>query len=151
MPAKRFLPTAAATMIRSACSRHCGVLFVFLILVCHCEAEDLLIIRDGDLPILITAPHGGRLELPDVPVRTGDGLKKGPAGFFAGRDTGTEELALRVVELLDQRVCIANTSTSTGHRKLPSNIRKLGKSMILSIMRPAAASIAYELRTREVY
>lgn len=91
-------------MIRSACSRHCGALFGFLILVCHCDAEDLLIIRDGDLPILITAPHGGKLDLPDVPVRTGDGLKKGPAGFFAGRDTGTEELALRVVELLDQKL-----------------------------------------------
>jgi N-formylglutamate amidohydrolase len=66
--------------------------------------DELLIIRDGDLPILITAPHGGKLDLPDVPARTGDGLKKGPSGFFAGRDTGTEELALKVVELLDQKL-----------------------------------------------
>ena len=71
---------------------------------CIFANDDLLIIRDGDLPILITAPHGGRLELQDVPVRTGDGLKKGPSGFFAGRDTGTEELAVRVVELLDQQL-----------------------------------------------
>jgi N-formylglutamate amidohydrolase len=82
-----------------------------LALLCCCLSldgsradEDLLIVRDGDLPILITAPHGGKLDLKDVPVRTGDGLKKGPSGFFAGRDTGTEELALRVVELLDEKL-----------------------------------------------
>ena len=61
-----------------------------LALLCCCLSldgsradEDLLIVRDGDLPILITAPHGGKLDLKDVPVRTGDGLKKGPSGFFA--------------------------------------------------------------------
>lgn len=86
-------------------ARHC------LALLCCCLSwngicadDDLLIVRDGDLPILITAPHGGRLDLKDVPVRTGDGLKKGPSGFFAGRDTGTEELAVRVVELLDKKL-----------------------------------------------
>ncbi len=91
-------------MIRTDYLKFCSALIVCLLFACNCTAEDLLIIRDGDLPILITAPHGGKLDLPGVPVRTGEGLSKGPAGFFAGRDTGTEELALRVVELLDQKL-----------------------------------------------
>ncbi|MFN5973168.1 MAG: hypothetical protein ACK5TG_04780 [Planctomyces sp.] len=43
---------------------------------CIFANDDLLIIRDGDLPILITAPHGGRLELQDVPVRPVTASKK---------------------------------------------------------------------------
>ena len=66
--------------------------------------EQLLILRDGDLPLVISAPHGGRLAVPGAPVRTGEGLKTGPAGFFTGRDSGTEELAFRVVELLDEKL-----------------------------------------------
>jgi N-formylglutamate amidohydrolase len=66
--------------------------------------DDLLILREGEFPLVISAPHGGRLEVPGAPVRKGEGLKKGPAGFFVGRDSGTEELALRVVELLDEKL-----------------------------------------------
>jgi N-formylglutamate amidohydrolase len=68
------------------------------------DDEPLLILRDGELPLVISAPHGGRLEIPGAPVRKGEGLKTGPAGFFTGRDAGTEELALRVVELLDEKL-----------------------------------------------
>lgn len=63
-----------------------------------------LILRDGELPLVISAPHGGRLAVPGAPVRKGEGLRTGPAGFFTGRDAGTEELALRVVELLDEKL-----------------------------------------------
>ena len=86
-------------------------LFLFLLLlwltipgVLAQDDEQLLILRDGELPLVISAPHGGRLAVPGAPVRKGEGLKTGPAGFFTGRDTGTEELALRVVELLDEKL-----------------------------------------------
>jgi N-formylglutamate amidohydrolase len=81
------------------------LLFAALPLLSSAAADEpLLILRDGELPLVISAPHGGRLEVPGAPVRKGEGLKKGPAGFFTGRDTGTEELALRVTELLDEKL-----------------------------------------------
>lgn len=80
-------------------------LVVVVVLVSSVAADDqLLILRDGELPLVISAPHGGRLEVPGATVRKGEGLKKGASGFFTGRDTGTEELALRVVELLDDKL-----------------------------------------------
>jgi N-formylglutamate amidohydrolase len=83
---------------------HLAAVAFVLISSAACGADDLLILRDGELPLVISAPHGGRLEVPGAPVRKGEGLKKGPSGFFVGRDTGTEELALRVVELLDEKL-----------------------------------------------
>ena len=59
------------------------VLFVALTPACGRGDEELLIIHEGDLPIVISAPHGGTIDLPDVPIRKGEGLKKGGAGFFS--------------------------------------------------------------------
>jgi N-formylglutamate amidohydrolase len=53
-------------------------------------------VQRGELPIIISAPHGGNREIPNVEPRTGEGLEQGPAGFFTGRDVGTEQLALEV-------------------------------------------------------
>ncbi|MCE2791147.1 MAG: hypothetical protein ACK56J_16215 [Planctomycetota bacterium] len=53
-------------------------------------------VQKGELPIIISAPHGGNRAIPDVEPRTGEGLEKGPSGFFTGRDVGTEQLALAV-------------------------------------------------------
>ncbi len=81
-------------------------------------ADDLLIIRHGDLPIIISAPHGGNLAVPGATPRKGDGLKTGPAGFRTARDSGTEELALLVVEELDKRLEGSPTCViSRVHRK----------------------------------
>ncbi|MFM7057091.1 MAG: N-formylglutamate amidohydrolase [Planctomycetota bacterium] len=80
------------------------LLLIVLVFSSAVADAQLLILRDGELPVVISAPHGGRLEVPGATVRTGEGLKKGPSGFFTGRDTGTEELALRVVELLDEKL-----------------------------------------------
>ena len=41
----------------------------------------------GELPIILSAPHGGKLEVPDVAVRKGEGLAKGGSGFVVDRDT----------------------------------------------------------------
>ncbi len=54
---------------------------------------DLVCVEKGELPIILSAPHGGTLDIPGVTPRKGEGLKKGGAGFFAGRDGGVEELA----------------------------------------------------------
>lgn len=59
--------------------------------------------QEGKLPVILSAPHGGAKDLPDVPARTGDGLEKGAAGFFAGRDTGTEELAQAISEAVEKK------------------------------------------------
>ncbi len=50
-------------------------------------------VRKGTMPVVISAPHGGTLEVPGVPPRRGVGLPTGPNGFYTGRDPGTEELA----------------------------------------------------------
>jgi len=44
------------------------------------------------------------MEIPGVPVRTGDGLKKGPSGFFAGRDVNTELLAQALAKAIGTRL-----------------------------------------------
>lgn len=57
----------------------------------------------GDLPIILSAPHGGNGELPGVPVRKGEGMETGGAGFFTGRDSGTEELAHAVADAIERQ------------------------------------------------
>lgn len=85
-------------------------LLIFLISLCAsmCHGlradEDLILVQQGNVPILITAPHGGKLAIAGVPPRKGIGLKIGADGFRVSRDTGTEELALLVAKELEQRL-----------------------------------------------
>ncbi len=67
------------------------------------DLAGLVEIQSGDLPVIISAPHGGTLEVPDVPPRKGEGMPKGARGFFAGRDTGAEELAHVVSAAIEHR------------------------------------------------
>jgi N-formylglutamate amidohydrolase len=57
----------------------------------------------GELPIILSAPHGGKLDVPDVDVRKGEGLKTGARGFVVSRDTRTEELAQQVAAAMEKR------------------------------------------------
>ena len=68
------------------------------------DSSELVVSQLGDLPVVISAPHGGNLEIPGVPPRKGDGLEGGPAGFRVVRDGGTEELALEVARQLAERM-----------------------------------------------
>lgn len=68
------------------------------------DLEALVLTGEGSIPILISAPHGGTLGIPGVEPREGKGLKTGPSGFFVGRDGGTQELALAVVEAIEEEV-----------------------------------------------
>jgi N-formylglutamate amidohydrolase len=51
--------------------------------------KSLIVTQAGDLPIILSAPHGGRKAIPDCPERKGDGVNK----FVVVRDDGTMELA----------------------------------------------------------
>ena len=60
--------------------------------------------QKGDLPIIFSAPHGGTMAIPGVPERKGEGMKKGGAGFFAGRDENTELLAPAIAAAIEKRL-----------------------------------------------
>jgi N-formylglutamate amidohydrolase len=62
--------------------------------------EQMVLVEVGRLPIIISAPHGGLLTIPNVEARQGEGMESGPKGFFVGRDGGTEELARDIVDAI---------------------------------------------------
>jgi N-formylglutamate amidohydrolase len=61
--------------------------------------DKLLTVWAGMLPIILSAPHGGRQPIPDVPARRGVGV----AQFAASRDANTDELAQKVAQNLAER------------------------------------------------
>jgi N-formylglutamate amidohydrolase len=72
----------------------------------------LVTVIEGELPIVISAPHGGTLSIPDCPLRT----KKETPQFATVLDTGTDLLAQAIATKLEARlkkkpwVVIANFS-----------------------------------------
>lgn len=60
----------------------------------------LITVRKGDLPIIISAPHGGSLSIPGVEDRTGNGTAK----FVVVQDTGTDRLATKLAEAIERRM-----------------------------------------------
>ena len=62
--------------------------------------DKLLTVWAGMLPIILSAPHGGRKPIPDMPVRRGVGI----AQFAASRDANTDELAEKVAANLAERL-----------------------------------------------
>lgn len=64
-------------------------------------AEPLVTVRVGTLPVIISAPHGGRTPVPDCPVRTG-----GPAvaKFVTVMDTNTDLLAEKLAAEVGKRM-----------------------------------------------
>ena len=80
--------------------------------------EELILVERGSLPVMISAPHGGTLRISGVPARKGEGMQAGPAGFFAGRDGGTEELAKEVVAAIEKKLGARPYSViSSAHRR----------------------------------
>lgn len=87
---------------------------IFLLSLCAAipaQAEEkspalkpLIITQTGTLPIILSAPHGGEAAIPGVPERKGEGLKRGGAGFFTGRDGGTEQLGLAISATIETRL-----------------------------------------------
>jgi N-formylglutamate amidohydrolase len=71
------------------------------IAVCTARAEslapaDLVLARQGTLPIILTVPHGGREAIPGVAPRDTMGKPSGGRGFVTVTDTNTDRLALGI-------------------------------------------------------
>lgn len=88
---------------------HCyrRVLFFFSLAICawafdseaqqQLAAQKLLTVWAGALPIILSAPHGGRQPIPGLSTRRGVGV----AQFATGRDNNTDELAQRIAIKLE--------------------------------------------------
>ena len=57
---------------------------------------DLVLVRQGTLPIILTVPHGGREAIPGVAPRDTAGKPSGGRGFVTVADTNTDQLALGI-------------------------------------------------------
>ncbi len=62
------------------------------------KPEDFVTVQKGTLPIIISAPHGGRKKVPDVPERVGTGL----TNFQTVRDENTAELVEKLVTEIEK-------------------------------------------------
>src|SRR5687768_13186338 len=63
------------------------------------DAEGALVtVVRGDLPIVLTAPHGGQATLPDTPARKDTGVRS----FVILRDTNTAELTERLADAIER-------------------------------------------------
>lgn len=60
----------------------------------------LITIESGELPILLTAPHGGRDAIPNVSERMGDGVDR----FNPKSDTNTDILTERLAEAIEKKM-----------------------------------------------
>lgn len=63
-------------------------------------AADLLTTQKGDLPIIISAPHGGRKAIPDCPERKGKGVPM----FTNVNDVNTDELTKRILAAIEKKL-----------------------------------------------
>lgn len=70
-----------------------GVFFCFLALILagHASARDLVLVQAGELPVILTAPHGGRDGVPGCDLRTPVGTR-----FVTGSDFNTDVLVQEI-------------------------------------------------------
>lgn len=55
---------------------------------------DLVLVQQGSMPVILTAPHGGRAEIPNVELRRAQDGTPGPwGGVHTGADSSTDVLA----------------------------------------------------------
>ncbi|MEE2937899.1 MAG: BPL-N domain-containing protein [Planctomycetota bacterium] len=59
----------------------------------------LVTVERGDLPIILTAPHGGTDSIPNVPRRLGEGVSK----FSSLSDVGTAQLGIRLADAIERK------------------------------------------------
>ncbi len=80
----------------------CTLLALSLVSAAAAQTNEFLQIQRGELPVIITAPHGGSLAIPGVPKRVGPegDLKSGK--FVTGQDTRTFELAMATAKRVEE-------------------------------------------------
>jgi N-formylglutamate amidohydrolase len=62
--------------------------------------ESLLTVRPGMLPIILSAPHGGRAPIPGISARRGLGVPQ----FTTERDSNTDELAEKIAMKMEEKL-----------------------------------------------
>ncbi len=93
--------------------------------------ERLIFVQEGELPIILSAPHGGTKAVPGVEARQGEEVPGATGRFVVSRDVGTEELATLIATGLERRF-----------GKKPYVVKSLAHRKYLDPNRPVAA--AYE-------
>jgi N-formylglutamate amidohydrolase/glutamine amidotransferase PdxT len=80
-------------------------LVVVAVLAASSVAQEvkLVEIQQGELPIILSAPHDGSLDVPGAQPRSGNGLVAKPGGFVTARDTGTAPLAQQLSAEIEKR------------------------------------------------
>jgi N-formylglutamate amidohydrolase len=58
--------------------------------------DEMITRQAGELPIILSAPHGGRKPIPDCPIRVGKNVPK----FVTVNDTNTDQLARKVADAI---------------------------------------------------
>jgi N-formylglutamate amidohydrolase len=64
------------------------------------KPEDFVTVQKGTLPVILSAPHGGKKKVPGVPERTG----KGVTSFYTVLDTNTAEITESLAAQLEKRL-----------------------------------------------
>jgi N-formylglutamate amidohydrolase len=64
------------------------------------DLDKFVWVQKGTLPVILSAPHGGRLPLPGVPDRKGAGVEK----FVVVLDTGTLELTEKAAAAIEREL-----------------------------------------------
>jgi N-formylglutamate amidohydrolase len=64
------------------------------------EPDRLILSKLGDIPIILSAPHGGRTAIPGVPPRRGEGA----TDFKSARDENTLELAEMIASEIEKQL-----------------------------------------------
>ena len=80
----------------------CTVLALSLAASDGAQTNEFLQVQRGELPIIITAPHGGSLAIPGVPKRVGPEGELKSGKFVTGQDTRTFELATATAKRVEE-------------------------------------------------
>jgi N-formylglutamate amidohydrolase len=68
------------------------------------KPEDFVLVQKGTLPIIVSAPHGGRKAVPDVPERLGKGIANFQTVLDSNTDLLAETFAAELEKQLDGKV-----------------------------------------------
>ncbi len=101
------------------------------------EQESLIFVQAGELPIILSAPHGGRKTVHGIEPRTGETVPTRSGEFVVTRDLGTEELTTLIALGLERRL-----------GKRPYVVTLLAHRKYLDPNRPA--EVAYEAAPAKV-